>query len=117
MDDSDIPHLELIKCLGSQLFHLLQSHFLVRFVVEVQGLPSPSIVSNNPLEDHLRTIFGTPPLGEHTLRVDWLRNNGGMLGTRRSTTDWGQERDFIISRQWHIYTGVSLVHRKRNGRP
>src|SRR5260370_36652143 len=72
MDEGDVADLELAERLCCQRLHLLQRHFFVGFVVEVESLAAAGLVANYAFENDGGTIFSALDCGECLGGVDWI---------------------------------------------
>src|SRR5260370_8890949 len=77
MDEGDVADLELAERLCCQRLHLLQRHFFVGFVVEVESLAAAGLVANYAFENDGGTIFSALACGECLVGVAWIAADRG----------------------------------------
>src|SRR4051812_17631181 len=81
MDDADVANLVVGERRLRQLFHLLQCHLFVSFVIEIEGLSVAAMVAHDAVEYAHRAIFRALDLVHHALLINsFARDNAPPSG-------------------------------------
>ena len=124
MYQAHIANLELFQGLLRQLFHLIDGHRLIGFVMEVEGTAAARVVANDTLEDDGCSVLRRFQAVSDLRCCDSFLNNGAVrrlqfrlrFALSLSTPAYGrQQAHFITIFQQRRNSRIFLVQSTGNG--
>jgi len=125
--EGDVADGKLRQRLLRQQIHLLESHFWVGFVIQVECPAAASMVADYTFESYGSTVVRVLDFFQNGLGVDGMIDNRGVTGVWRrfdggigvagAAADWREQSDFVPGFELGIGWGIFLIdgHSQRRG--